>query len=276
MYTATPFLTLPGDAELDMLEQQFEAILPTLIKVGIAAAVLFGIFLLLFYLLLSIAIYTMAERRGIGGAFCAWIPLARWVLLGRIASDIFRARTGKRAVYGTLIAATILVPIVMSLCAAIYDVPEWVLGIPAIIVWLSRVVRLFALGEVYRDYSRHAVGLLIFNVMFFWLTPIFMIAVHKHTPESVRRSYSAAHRRTSARVADSTSAGNEPAAEPEPAPLVTPAPQEPQAPPAEPQESASEDAPVPESAVDTAIDVPVDTQPDVPGDSEQGEGDGNS
>ena len=277
MYYAEPFATLPSEADFAALEQQLESILPALIQVGIVAAVIAGILLLLFYLLLSIAVYTMADRRGIGGAFCAWIPLARWVVAGRIASDIYASRTGRHAIYGTVIAATILIPIVMAIGNLIYDIPAWVMCLSGISAWLCRIVRLFALAEIYRDYSRHWVGLLVFNVMFFWLTPIFMIAVHKHTPESVRRSYSAEHRRAAARVSDTTSAENEPSAPaqtaPEPEPLVTPAPQEP-APAEEPAPGPGltlDGAPAPDAPADTPAEAPVDVPVDAPVEDANGE-----
>lgn len=262
MSTAAGFITLPGEYDYSTLEQQFEEMLPTLIQFGIVAAVLLGVFLLLFYLLLSISIYTMAERRGIAGAFCAWIPFLRWIVLGRVASDIYLARTGKHAVYGTLIAVTFLIPLVMAIGAAIYCIPTWILSIASLSTWLCRVIRLFALSEIYRDYSRHWVGLLIFNVMFFWLTPIFMIAVHKHTPETVRRSYAAQHRRAVVNVPegapDTAEPETEPEAAPEPAPLVTPAPQDSMSEPvAEPAAEAA-DAPA-DIPTDAPADAPVDT-----------------
>ena len=47
------------------------------------------------YIIESLALYSLAKKRGIGNASLAWIPFARQYILGNIADDIVRAKIFK-------------------------------------------------------------------------------------------------------------------------------------------------------------------------------------
>lgn len=54
------------------------------------------LFSLLLYVAFALGVYKIARHEGVAQAWLAWIPFARWYLLGRLA-DIHRARQGKKA-----------------------------------------------------------------------------------------------------------------------------------------------------------------------------------
>jgi|GEM_PF-5931069 len=168
-------------------EQQFQQIWPTLMRVGIGVVILIGILALLFYVFFSLSIYTMAERRGLSGSFFAWVPFLRWGTAGRVASDSHELRTGNKAFYGTFLLLLMLFPALVGIALTITDLPLWVHLLSILLLAALSVLKLFALSEIYRDYSKHWVGMLIFSMLCDVLVPIFLIAIHKNIPVSAQR-----------------------------------------------------------------------------------------
>ncbi len=184
-YSYNDFIYGFSGPELEQFERYMEEFMLLFMQIGLVVGVIGVILYLVFYVFTSLSIYTMADRRGFSGAFLAWIPLVRWGMLGRVASDIHQERTGSRAFYGTAMTVFALIPAASTLCVLLSDSLAWVTIPAAFLHFVSGIVTLFALSEIYRDYSRHWVGMLIFAALMPFLQPIFLLSIHKNIPASV-------------------------------------------------------------------------------------------
>lgn len=186
-YTYAPDFYTDFYYDADAFALWFEQTWPTLIPIAIAAVAVFAILAIIFYVFGSLSIYTMAERRGFSASFIAWIPFVRWAVLGHVASDVHRARTGKRAFYGTVLFLLMIASAVLWLFGILSFEPQtWAMFAASLLSSVEGILLLFALSEVYRDYSRCWVGMLIFTCLMPWLRSFLLLAVHKNVPVSVR------------------------------------------------------------------------------------------
>lgn len=167
------------------LESFFEQFLYRFLEVYLVLGVILLFCALVFYVFTSLSLYTMADRRGLSGAFLAWIPFLRVGMLGRVASDVHEQRTGKRALYGTFLILLMILPLLLWGIAAVEPRLSWVVLLSSLFSVISGFVMLFALSEIYRDYAKHWVGLLIFAATMPFLRPIFLLAIHKNIPMTV-------------------------------------------------------------------------------------------
>lgn len=210
-YPATPNIYTDFYYDADALTLWIDQNWSVILKVGIAIVAVLAILAVIFYVFGSLSIYTMAERRGFSASFLAWIPVVRWVVLGHVASDVHRARTEKRAFYGTAILITTLIYVGAWSVNIFSSEPQVLAGIlTALFATAENIIMLFALSEVYRDYSSHWVGLLIFTCILPVLKPVFLLGIHKNMPVSVRMR----HARQSQEEVNEPAAAEE-AAEPE-------------------------------------------------------------
>jgi len=192
-YTYAPDFYTDFYYDADAFALWFEQTWPTLIPVALAAVAVFTILAIIFYVFGSLSIYTMAERRGFSASFVAWIPFVRWAVLGHVASDVHRARTGRRAFYGTVLFLLMLCSAGLGLFGMLSFEPQtWALVAASVLSSIQGILMLFALSEVYRDYSRCWVGMLIFTCLMPWLRSILLLAVHKNVPVSVRMKHAQA------------------------------------------------------------------------------------
>ena len=109
------------------------------------AAGIFGLLIvilaLVFYVLFSLGLYTMANRRGISNAWLAWIPIAQFYTLGEVIGPVklgdFTADQPGLYLLGAIIAL-------------------WVLSyIPAIGSIFSLLNLVVAIGSLYYLFSRY-------------------------------------------------------------------------------------------------------------------------
>ncbi len=180
-----PYLS---EGEIAMFEEQFNALLPTLLRALLGFGIVAGVLFLVFYVFFSISIYTMSDRRGLSGSFLAWIPFLRQIQMGRVASDAHAQRTGKSAFYGVAIALMMFLPALVFVAAFFTQVPWWVSSISGLVCAALSVVYIFAHAEIFRDYSSHWVGMLIFSILCPFLVPIFLLVMHKHIPFSAKHA----------------------------------------------------------------------------------------
>jgi len=174
-----PYLS---EGEILELQQQLSMVLPMLIRFLIGFGIAAGIIYVLFYVFFSLSVYTMSDRRGLSGSFLAWIPFLRQIQAGRVASDAYEQRTGKKAFYGVLIALLMFLPALIGIGAFFTKVPSWLVTIGSLLGVALSVVKIFARAEIFRDYSPRWVGMLIFSILCPFLVPIFLLILHKRTP----------------------------------------------------------------------------------------------
>jgi hypothetical protein len=223
-------LYLYGPEAFDWITPELQWALSVLMRIWIVIAAAAAVVYLVFYVFTSLSLYTMAERRGFSGAFLAWVPLLRQGVLGRIASDVHRQRTGKHIFYGSSLVLLTLLPIALFLVEFLFEIDSSLVYIAVILAYIQIIVKIFALSEIYRDYTSHWVGMLIFSMLFPVLRPIFLIAIHKNTPASV----CFAHESEPPRPAEPEAEAAQPIITPPPAPAAEAAPVESAAAPAEP------------------------------------------
>lgn len=148
-----------------------------------AVLVIFGIFALIAYIFMALALYTMAKNKGIDHAWLAWIPIVNNYLFGELIDDVVPIASLKipYAKWVLLIS-----PIVVCLLSTINTQN----GFVSFIIWLVAVIYAvytfaaqFRLFKLYKPES--AVLFLVLSIIFSWvviLIPIFMFIMRNNTP----------------------------------------------------------------------------------------------
>jgi len=142
--------------------------LATLMAMGAAVCAVFLIIGLVFYVLKSLGLYTLANNRGIENPWLAWIPIADLYIMGMLVGemDVFGFHIDKLELwYPVLVVAGSL------LC-----------GIPVIgvLIWFALMVFLVLfLYKLFDMYSENAVIFTILSILL-GLLPIFIFVIRNN------------------------------------------------------------------------------------------------
>lgn len=157
---------------------------------------------ILVYILQSLGMYTIANRRGIHHPWLAWLPIANMWLLGSISDQYQyvakgRVRSRRKVLLGLSIATyTLMIPVyVISLAVGVFaglggstgtemmGVALAVLGMCLVMAVLSILLMVFTYIAFYDLYASsdpdNAVAFLVLSIFFSFLQPFFVFACRK-------------------------------------------------------------------------------------------------
>lgn len=204
-----------------------------LMALGIVFVLMFLAIIVVLYVLKSIGLATMAEKRGIENAWLAWIPIADLYIMGLLVGelDIFGYRLENLGLWTPVIIAG------GSMLGNLHGI-GWLFSLASFIFAVLLIYRLFEM------YTTQAVLYTVLSILL-CLFPVFIYLIRNNQLRYVPES-------------------GTPAGPPMPAQTPQPAP----APPAsKDQEPAAPAAP---AVQQDAVETPDATVPDASGDSEQG------
>ncbi len=180
---------------------------------GIVAVAL--IVAILFYVLRALGFHTIAKRRGIAHPWLAWIPIANYYLIGRIADEYDERFFNKRSSYAALLLAMSLMFVVMGIIIAALITPAMlytmhlgdsygaVVGIavlsiamPVVSIILT-VLYFICLFKIYDWCSASSGVMIVFSILFRVVIPFMVFAVrngnnprlHSNGPQGGRPRY---------------------------------------------------------------------------------------
>ncbi len=136
--------------------------------------VLFLLIGIVFYVLKSIGLATLAANKGIEMPWLAWIPVADLYIAGAIVEEMY--------VFGYRITNLALwVPVIFCGSALLNTIPlvGWIIAV---------VVFIFAIGFTYNLFSIYSEYATLFTVLsiFLCLWPVFIFVIRNNRPRNMR------------------------------------------------------------------------------------------
>ena len=107
--------TLPDSSALDMPISEMTGTFLGLLAIALYIAVIFSAFVIgiVNYILQAIALFSIARKRGMGSAWCAWLPICNTYLVGAI-SDFHDRQRGLNRHWGkTLVISLLFGPVML-------------------------------------------------------------------------------------------------------------------------------------------------------------------
>ena len=137
---------------------------------GVVLLVL-GIIGLILYILMSVGLMRMAQRRGIENAWLAWIPIANMYILGKLVKEI--------SIFEIKISnLELILPVGSLVIGALSAIP--LVGWAAGLAWL--ILNIAVMYHLYRMYRPDSATLYtVLSVIFAFLIPVFIFIMRHDT-----------------------------------------------------------------------------------------------